>query len=82
MAHPEYAEDLSGFGAYLHGGRWNNTGYAVVYTSETASLSILERLVHIKNINGNMPYKLIEVEFPDKDMIDLSDFTDNLLKPY
>lgn len=40
-------EALSGLGAKKHGGRWNSTGLAVVYTSESLELALLEALVHL-----------------------------------
>ena len=38
---------LSGLGAKKHGGRWNSKGHAVVYTSESLELALLEALVHL-----------------------------------
>lgn len=38
---------FSGFGAQRYGGRWNTKGHAVVYTSESLSLALLEVLVHL-----------------------------------
>ncbi len=32
----------------MSGGRWNSAGHAVVYTSATTSLGLLENLVHTK----------------------------------
>jgi len=40
------ATDLSGTGAYTFGGRWNNPGAYMLYTSENSSLAYLENLVH------------------------------------
>jgi RES domain-containing protein len=40
------ARDLSGIGAYLHGGRWNSKGTYLLYTSVNSSLALLESLVH------------------------------------
>lgn len=38
---------LSGLGAKKHGGRWNSKGHAMVYTSESLELALLEALVHL-----------------------------------
>lgn len=46
IAKTKYANDLSGTGARLYGGRWNHKGISIVYTSESRSLAILEFLAH------------------------------------
>jgi RES domain-containing protein len=47
---PQYAQAAySGEGARLYGGRWNSRGRAVVYTSESISLAVLEQLVHVED---------------------------------
>jgi RES domain-containing protein len=38
---------LSGLGAKKYGGRWNSKGHAMVYTSESLELALLEALVHL-----------------------------------
>jgi RES domain-containing protein len=38
--------DLSGKGAFIDGGRWNNPGIFLLYTSMNSSLALLENLVH------------------------------------
>ena len=38
---------FTGEGARRYGGRWNSKGFAVIYTSSSISLAILEVLVHI-----------------------------------
>ena len=38
---------FSGIGAEAHGGRWNNKGDRVVYTSTSLSLAALELFVHV-----------------------------------
>lgn len=40
------ARAFDGEGARLHGGRWNGRGHAVVYTSGSVALAMLEILAH------------------------------------
>jgi RES domain-containing protein len=44
-----FIEDLSGYGSYLFGGRWNSKHTYMLYTSITGSLAMLETLVHLPN---------------------------------
>lgn len=62
----QFAEDLSGNGSRLFGGRWNSEGYFMLYTSSTRSMALLETLAHtpakmldVKN------YRLITLSVPD-----------------
>jgi RES domain-containing protein len=60
------AEDISGAGAAITGGRWNPKGLPMVYCSATLSLAYIETLVHL-NLADPMPrnrYR-IEVTIPD-----------------
>jgi RES domain-containing protein len=41
----QFIKDLSGTGAALYGGRWNYSGYRVIYASESIPLAILEYIV-------------------------------------
>lgn len=62
----KYASDaFSGEGARRFGGRWNSPGTAIVYTSEYASLSILEILVHLDSVSPLPSYSVIKIEFDD-----------------
>jgi RES domain-containing protein len=63
---PAYeADDLSGAGAKVSGGRWNAAGVAIVYTSQTRALACLETVVHLNA--GGLPLNryLVEVTVPD-----------------
>ena len=57
---------FSGEGARRYGGRWNRKGTAVVYTSSSISLAILEVLVHIPIYEILEAYVYIPVEFDQK----------------
>ena len=52
----------SGEGARRYGGRWNQPGTPVIYTSATVSLAALEVIVH----NGAIPadYQIVVIELP------------------
>jgi RES domain-containing protein len=41
-----FANDLSGTGARLNGGRWNSVGLSLLYAASYRSLALLEILVH------------------------------------
>lgn len=60
------AKDLSGEGARLYGGRWNSPGTPMIYTATTASLAVLETLVHMSL--GVFPENLVMVtlEIPEE----------------
>jgi RES domain-containing protein len=56
-----------GEGAKKSGGRWNSVGIAVVYTSGTLSLALVEVLVHLPS--GILPaYSAVRVDF-DESMV-------------
>lgn len=44
LARPKYANDLTGQGAKIHGGRWNSPGKPVLYSAANSSLAALEIL--------------------------------------
>jgi RES domain-containing protein len=63
---PAYeADDLSGKGAEITGGRWNEKGVAVVYAAESRSLACLETVVHLAA--GGLPLNryLVEISIPE-----------------
>lgn len=66
-----YANDLSGKGADLVGGRWNSRGNAVLYTSQSIALCVTEIAVHVPL--GILPkdYDLIHIEIPDDNILEV-----------
>lgn len=43
----KFANQLTGEGAKLHGGRWNSIGTACIYTAESMSLCVLEYAANV-----------------------------------
>ncbi len=60
-----FAQDLSGTGAMLYGGRWNQVGVPMVYTSANLSLATLEIIVNLSSIQINKGMYCCEINFPD-----------------
>ena len=59
-----YINDLTGKGAALYGGRWNNKDTYIVYTAQSRALALLEMVVH----GGRVPtngYCIAEIVIPD-----------------
>lgn len=67
----KFANDISGTGAKLNGGRWNPVGIGVLYTSEFISLAILEILVRASKYTSPDSYTLTSFEIPDKNMVQI-----------
>ncbi|MEO6812821.1 MAG: RES family NAD+ phosphorylase [Ginsengibacter sp.] len=66
VAQERFADDLSGNGSRLYGGRWNSEGVFALYASGTRSMALLETLAHTpaKMLNANV-YQLITLSVPD-----------------
>ncbi len=63
----KYLEDtLSGIGASIAGGRWNNERTALVYTSESRALATLEVVMHF-DLSEDLPTDrlYVEIEIPN-----------------
>lgn len=56
----------SGYGASVHGGRWNSPGRRAVYCADTPSLALLEILVHLQQSEQASHYTILEIELPDE----------------
>ncbi|MCE7039384.1 RES family NAD+ phosphorylase [Dyadobacter sp. CY312] len=61
----EYQNDLSGMGAYYHGGRWNSPRNAMVYSCSRRSLAMLEILVHLQRPTPPPDYVVVVIYVPD-----------------
>lgn len=57
---------FDGEGARLYGGRWSSPGTRVAYASNSASLAILEVLVHLDASQMLSSYSLIAASVPDE----------------
>lgn len=59
------ADDLSGSGAKITGGRWNDIGVALLYAVGSRALACLETVVHLNS--GGLPLNryLVEIIVPD-----------------
>ncbi|HVS96834.1 MAG TPA: RES family NAD+ phosphorylase [Puia sp.] len=71
------ANDLSGTGAFKFGGRWNNQGVYMLYTSENRSLALLETLAHFDEEDAPPDLYILSIQiaraapiydFPDSDL--------------
>jgi len=58
------AADLSGMGAALEGGRWNDAEVAAVYLGLSPAICCLETFVH-QTRRPVIPMKITELELPD-----------------
>jgi len=67
LVQEKYArEPMSGEGARTYGGRWNEIGIPVIYTSEHRSLAALELLIHLTGTKASGLYKLLSYEFDER----------------
>lgn len=63
---PDYtADDLSGKGAEITGGRWNRPGMPMVYCASNIALAALETVVHLNA--GTLPLNrmLVRIDIPE-----------------
>ena len=58
-------KDLSGTGARIFGGRWNNKGVSIIYASESRALATLEYLVHVPLSLMPTDLSLAAIKIPD-----------------
>ncbi|CAN5537201.1 RES family NAD+ phosphorylase [soil metagenome] len=73
----KYSTDLSGNGAAVNGGRWNEIGKPVLYAASSRSLAILETLVHLRQPQPPPDYRVMVLYVPDN--VSLASVTDRQL---
>jgi RES domain-containing protein len=59
------ADDLSGRGAAVHPGRWNDERQAVVYAAPTLALAVLETAAHIDDAGLPLDRFVVRIDIPD-----------------
>jgi RES domain-containing protein len=61
-----FSTSLSGTGAAKAGGRWNSKGTEIIYTSESRSLSMLEKYIHLPP--GIIPkdFVMMNIDIPEE----------------
>ena len=61
----KYSTDLTGEGARLFGGRWNNKMIGCLYTSESRALAVLEYTVNVNIDDIPRALSITTIEIPD-----------------
>lgn len=68
----KFSNDLTGEGARLFGGRWNQAGTACMYTSENRALAVLEYTVNVNIDDIPRALSITEIEIPDTGIQELN----------
>lgn len=65
ISNEKFKNDISGNGAAINGSRWNSKDIKILYTGEYISLSILENLVHLREIDLPQKSFLLKIDIPE-----------------
>ncbi len=65
IAKTKHIDDLTGEGARIYGGRWNDKGVPLIYTSESRALAALEYLVHAPMVIAPTDLNIAQLVVPD-----------------
>ena len=68
----KYADDLTGEGARLNGGRWNHKLTPCVYTSESRALAVLEYTVNVNIDDIPRALSITTIEIPEEHILELT----------
>lgn len=73
LTNSKYQHDISGYGAFLYGGRWNSKSVYALYAAQYISLAVLEMVVNYdRNASPLLPsFHLLEIIVPDDGIINL-----------
>jgi len=79
IAETQYIHDLSGYGASLRGGRWNDPGVYALYTGSSIALSAWEVRVYLDNtfLPRDDLYSLAFINIPDTSIKEVNFTTDD-----
>lgn len=74
LVNETYREDLSGYGSFLYGGRWNSKGLYALYGAEHISLAALEIVVNYdRGMYKLLPqYYLLTLEVPETPVVQIN----------
>jgi len=73
LSKSRYAEDVSGEGARLFGGRWNKKLTPCIYTSESRALALLEYTVNISIDEIPRALSMITFEIDDQQIFTITE---------
>ena len=68
LSNARRADDLTGTGAKIGGGRWNHIGTPVLYTASSRALATLEVLVHSPLSYVPDYYRMLTIRIPEDSM--------------
>ncbi|UFH52893.1 RES family NAD+ phosphorylase [Spirosoma sp. KNUC1025] len=71
LSNARRADDLTGTGARLVGGRWNYIGTPVLYTASSRALATLEILVHSPLSYVPDFYRMMTIRVPDDSLLSI-----------
>jgi len=66
-----YANDITGEGARLHGGRWNHQLTACLYTSGSRALALLEYTVNVNIAHIPRGLSIVTLDIPEDALLQL-----------
>ena len=72
-----YINDISGYGAKLYGGRWNNVGNAMLYTACSPSLAMLDFVCNASGIAKTVQTSLLTLKIDSKVKLHVKPETQN-----